>query len=220
MAQVEEAISLDQVLDAETLDTRELHKEAARMTRRKLLRAAAECFADHGYHKTTIRQIASRAGVTLGALYHHFKDKRALLIWVNRARQIMSSQILRNAMSEEEDFFAALRKGLRGQFKVLADNPTLCGITREYMGMSMTDPDFNRMHNRSDLEFYGFFINELERRYPSLRPETRDAFVRMLIVALEGLIIQVVANSPMAAQPDQIVNTFVDTFETAVKRRS
>ncbi len=220
MGQAEEAITLDQVLDAETLDTRELHKEAARMTRRKLLRAAAECFADQGYHKTTIREIASRAGVTLGALYHHFRDKRALLIWVNRARQMMSSQILRTAMSEEEDFFTALRKGLRGQFKVLAENPSLRGITREYMGMAMTDPDFNRMHNRSDLEFYGFFVDELERRYPALPQETRDAFVRMLIVALEGLIIQVVANSPMAFEPDRIVNTFVDTFETAVKRRS
>jgi AcrR family transcriptional regulator len=218
MGQEESTVSLDEVLGAERSDTRELHREAARLTRLKLLRAASECFAAKGYHGTTIREVASKAGVTLGALYHHFKDKKALLMWLNRARQIKSWEILRTAMAEEEDFFAALRKGLRGQFLLLAENPSLRGITREYMGMAMTDPDFNRMHSRNDLEFYEIFSGELERRYPALDLEARDAFVRMLMVALEGLIIDVVVGSPMALEPDQILNTFIDTFETAVRR--
>jgi AcrR family transcriptional regulator len=218
MRQEKSALSLDEVLEAETPDTRRLHKEAARITRRKLLRAASECFADKGYHSTTIREIASRAGVTLGALYHHFKDKKALLIWLNRARQVKSWEILRNAMAEEEDFFTALRRGLGNQFTFLAENPTLRGITREYFGMAMLDPDFNQMHNRNDMEFYETFAHELERRYPALRPESRDALIRMLVVALEGLMIDVVVESPMADEPDQILNTFIDAFEVAVKR--
>jgi hypothetical protein len=40
----------------------------------------------------------------------------------------------------------------------------------------------------------------------------------MMVVALEGLMIDVVVESPMADEPDQILNTFIDAFAVAVKR--
>ena len=48
-------------------------------TQAKLLDAAAELFADKGLSATTVADIAARAGCTTGAVYHHFKDKQALL---------------------------------------------------------------------------------------------------------------------------------------------
>lgn len=48
-------------------------------TQVKLLDAAAELFADKGSGATTVADIAARAGCTTGAVYHHFKDKQALL---------------------------------------------------------------------------------------------------------------------------------------------
>ncbi|HEY2536333.1 MAG TPA: TetR/AcrR family transcriptional regulator [Solirubrobacteraceae bacterium] len=41
--------------------------------------AAIDCLVEHGYAKTTTRRIAERAGVTPGALQHHFPSKGALL---------------------------------------------------------------------------------------------------------------------------------------------
>ena len=45
----------------------------------RALVAALDCFVERGYHGTTIRQIAGRAGVSVPGLYHHFPSKLALL---------------------------------------------------------------------------------------------------------------------------------------------
>lgn len=48
-------------------------------TRAALLDAAIECIVEEGYASTTTRRIAERAGVTPGALQHHFASKAELL---------------------------------------------------------------------------------------------------------------------------------------------
>src|SRR2546421_343515 len=47
-------------------------------TRRKLLRIGRDLFARRGYSDVPTEEIVRRAGVTRGALYHHFRDKRDL----------------------------------------------------------------------------------------------------------------------------------------------
>ena len=49
-----------------------------RSTKEALLDAAEELFAEDGVDATTIAAIAERAGSSVGAFYHHFRDKRAI----------------------------------------------------------------------------------------------------------------------------------------------
>lgn len=54
--------------------------EEAAQTRRALLTAALEVFAERGYAFATLAGIAARAGLTRGAVYHHFADKAELYL--------------------------------------------------------------------------------------------------------------------------------------------
>jgi AcrR family transcriptional regulator len=58
---------------------RRSHAERREATRRALLDAARTAFAGKGYAQVTIEEVVRGAGVTRGALYHHFEDKRLLL---------------------------------------------------------------------------------------------------------------------------------------------
>jgi len=49
-------------------------------TRDRLLRAAADVFAERGYDGTRVADIAAAAGVSNGALYSHFDSKAELLV--------------------------------------------------------------------------------------------------------------------------------------------
>ena len=49
-------------------------------TRERLLRAAADVFAERGYDGTRVADIAAAAGVSNGALYAHFPSKAELLV--------------------------------------------------------------------------------------------------------------------------------------------
>lgn len=48
-------------------------------TRREILDAALDCFAEHGYHATGIGDIAERVGVAHGTFYLYFENKRDLV---------------------------------------------------------------------------------------------------------------------------------------------
>jgi len=57
---------------------REGQQDRSRKTQAKLLDAAEELFAVHGIEGATIAEISKGAGCSIGAFYHHYRDKRAI----------------------------------------------------------------------------------------------------------------------------------------------
>jgi AcrR family transcriptional regulator len=49
-------------------------------TRERIQAVAVELFAEHGYDKTSLRQIAERLDVTKAALYYHFNTKEDIVV--------------------------------------------------------------------------------------------------------------------------------------------
>ncbi|MFF4232192.1 TetR/AcrR family transcriptional regulator [Streptomyces sp. NPDC001820] len=75
----------------------EVTPEAAR----KLLVAAVEAFAEQGYHATTTRDIAGRAGMSPAALYIHYKTKEELLHRISRIGHEKALEVLSGAAGIE-----------------------------------------------------------------------------------------------------------------------
>ena len=100
--------------------------KATRERRRTIVEAAALCFSEKGFHGTSIRDIANRAGVSLGNVYNHFADKVALIAEI--------------ASLEAEDI-----DGLEGEFGPDAGgSPTLEQFVGRYFDQSR-DPIVSRL---------------------------------------------------------------------------
>jgi AcrR family transcriptional regulator len=54
-------------------------RRSANHTRQRIVDAARELFAEHGYRSTSMRQVAARAGLTDPALYYYFRSKHDVL---------------------------------------------------------------------------------------------------------------------------------------------
>lgn len=55
-------------------------------SQQRIIAAAYELFLEQGYHGTSVRQIAERAGLTLGGIYGHFNGKESIWVAVFLAR--------------------------------------------------------------------------------------------------------------------------------------
>jgi AcrR family transcriptional regulator len=53
--------------------------ERRQRTREAIIAAAGACFAESGFNGTTLTDVQVRAGVSRGALYHHFASKEAVM---------------------------------------------------------------------------------------------------------------------------------------------
>lgn len=96
-------------------------KHAPAETRRaQILDAAMACFAEQGYHETSIDDIAARIGLSKGALYYHFAGKRDILIGLF---EVWSEQLLQRweIISRESDPLEALSRDAEAAFAFAED---------------------------------------------------------------------------------------------------
>lgn len=86
--------------------------EQAEITREALVKVARGLFAERGYAHSSIGEIIGLAGVSRGALYHHFRDKRDLFQAVFEDVESDLAQQLLSASGGERDSGELLRAGL------------------------------------------------------------------------------------------------------------
>jgi AcrR family transcriptional regulator len=65
-------------LHTEGTDVKDRRVAQGDATRAALIAAARELFGEHGYSETSVDEIVARAGLTKGAVYHHFQGKEGL----------------------------------------------------------------------------------------------------------------------------------------------
>jgi TetR/AcrR family transcriptional repressor of nem operon len=120
-----------------------------RATRQKLLDAAEYLFTRAGYDGTSIGDVARRAGVGVGTLYHHFADKRAMLLelierWGDRFAGQQRSD-LEFATFLGHDARAAIANWLERAHARLSARPSLYLVV---LGMVARDPEVHARYHR------------------------------------------------------------------------
>lgn len=127
--------------------------EHSRRTKRALLDMGRALFTDLGYTRVSIEAIARRAGVTRGAVYHHFPGKTALFtaVFAEVCQEYIHAVQTRMETAEGETwerFMASLGVLLEqlgrpsGQRIVYVDGPIVLGWSHARHGA----PDFQFLH--------------------------------------------------------------------------
>lgn len=65
----------------------------------RICQSAVRIFSSKGYHKTTMDDIAAEAGLTKGAIYWHFKNKRELFKFLIESRFKELDKLISTALS-------------------------------------------------------------------------------------------------------------------------
>ncbi|MDX2730731.1 MULTISPECIES: TetR/AcrR family transcriptional regulator [Streptomyces] len=104
----------------------EVTPEAAR----RLLVAAVDAFAERGYHATTTRDIAGRAGMSPAALYIHYKTKEELLHRISRIGHDRALLLLETAADAEGTASERLAHAVRSFVRWHAEGHTTARVVQ------------------------------------------------------------------------------------------
>ncbi len=95
--------------------------------RERLLDAAARLFREHGYERTSVRQLAEAVGILSGSVFHHFSSKEEILLEVMRSTIDRMIAKLLDASESADSTEARLLKLIRAELELL-HGPTRDGV--------------------------------------------------------------------------------------------
>ena len=106
-------------------------------TRKKLIQVARRAFGEYGYAETSMDKLTAEAGLTRGALYHHFGDKKGLFAAVVDQIDSEMASSAQQHLEQPDDLWEGLmlegrtyiQNALNPEFQriVLRDGPAVLG---------------------------------------------------------------------------------------------
>ncbi|MEV5510025.1 TetR/AcrR family transcriptional regulator [Streptomyces orinoci] len=101
---------------------------------RRLLTAGVQAFAERGYHATTTRDIAGRAGMSPAALYIHYRTKEELLYRISSVGHRLALELLRRARDSAGTPAQRLARAVRDFVRWHAEHHTTARVVQYELG--------------------------------------------------------------------------------------
>ena len=172
--------------------------EQGRATRRELVAIATRLFATKGYDATSVDDVLREAGISRGALYHHFAGKDALFEAVLEAVEAKVAETLVEASRGARDPIDALRAGCAAWLR-LAQDPTVRQIA---LVDAPTAVGWRKWREIDERYALGLLKTTLHAAAADgrLRRDSVDVLAHMLLAALAEVALVVArATDPAAA---------------------
>lgn len=198
--------------------------------RLRLLRAALECFAAHGFNKTSTRQIAQAAGVNLAAINYYFGSKADLY----RAVYTQLCEIASDSVDGGQQGLPAAQTGLPTQLEA---GVTLLSVLQAFFRISLQPLKQSeamrlsmRLHFREILEPSGMFQEHVDRQIRPLHESLTallgnqlglaepDDDVLRLSLAIQSLMVFHFIAQDMVAQLAPALTTTAEAVDTLAER--
>lgn len=186
------------------------------LRKQRIIDAAIEVLKENGIENTSMRKIAAKAGLTTGAIYHHYSNKDEMLFDVMK-HSLQFTHRIANAVKNE--------KSLRGE--------ELLNEILAQVAVRIAKADQQRLHILllSDIlsresgikeryeKNYTEIINNVadlfEDAYEIESSENKRAVASLLVAAIDGIAIQQ-ALGVLPESLDKIIHTFNTFFSESI----
>lgn len=190
------------------------YKQMREEKRVLILNTALELFAEHGFHSTSIEQIAKKAGISKGLTYNYFESKKSILdeilktgfdaIYANF--DLNKDGIL---TYEEFDFF------IRKSFAVMTENRSFWKLYFSLMMQPVVTEAYMNDYREASVNLYNILIRFLTDI------GSTDAQKDILIVSslLKGAYL-IIVTSPGFADEEKYVDTILEGFQRIINHKN
>jgi AcrR family transcriptional regulator len=197
------------VLRAETIDRRAAQAESERQL---LVASATDLFSSRGYHETSVRDIATRAGFSIGALYQRFESKDALYCEVVERHYTRIWDALDRVVAQHEAFEPRLVALTGAVFSHVTTNRTFLRLY-ELHAPTIAEPFQTKIAQYRGLErarralVEAFVLGHRDGRVGDADSEFLGAAYYGM---LNRVIIDFLTNRRALPEPEQLVRLFLD----------
>ncbi len=143
--------------------------EKSALTRKAILDAAIECLVERGYSQTTTAMIADQAGVSRGAMMHHFPSRflviRAVIDYLHEKRLDEYKTLMAGIDNPESSLTRdAIRKSVESAWRYV-NLPSFVAY-QELLFAARTDPELNTELQRTEKDVEKLFLETVKQTFP------------------------------------------------------
>jgi AcrR family transcriptional regulator len=187
------------------------NQEVRATTRAKLLTAALELFATHGYASTPVDAISETAGVSAGLLYYHFTNKTAVLQAIFE-QSLADVQATFAAADREVDPLDRLPALLRSAGMIV---PRHRNFWMVWYGLRM-QRDVLKGLGPSVHQFTAAIVRTLERYLQDIGWPEPAVEARLLFAQIDGMCQHYVLD-PAHYPLDRMIDRLIERYTTGVQ---
>lgn len=161
-------------------------RPSAPLRRRQILDAAGECFRRHGFHATSMAEIAAAASMSVGHIYRYFGGKDDIIVAIVEADMTRAMDEMDALEAQYDDIRLAVRAHLELVVRRCAD-PWRAALILEIMAEAARNPKVAGIVRALRKEKFERLRAMMARAYPACSLDKIDCRVEVLGVFLESI---------------------------------
>ena len=114
-------------------------KKTPELRKEEIFNAALFCFNQNGYYETSIDDIATKAGITKGGIYHHFTSKKILFIELFNSVANRYFESLKLKIHQPLDATQHIQELIKKSNEIFNENVDILRFCFEFMSLASRD---------------------------------------------------------------------------------
>ncbi len=159
--------------------------------RERILRAAVDVFAEHGYFNAKVAQIAKSAGVADGTIYLYFDGKEDLLITIFREHTRNYLHALEQRLANVNDSEERLRIAVRHHLETLGRDRALAVVSQVELRHSLK---FMSLFSQEEIADYLIVIRKIVEHGQAEGTFRRNIHPQLVAKAIFGVLDEMVTS--------------------------